>query len=84
MNPDWKDIALHAAFGALLAFVLALLVPLWLAFILNALFWFVREVRQDFLKGHLWPDVWPLRMSTQKWAEFLVPAFTGALMMIVR
>lgn len=77
---DWVDIMLHVvATIAIMAIALALtcvmhLHPMYLALAVS-MFWFAREVWQDIRKGHNPP--WPVRFSTQKWAEFVAPAITA-------
>ena len=81
-NINWKDVSLHFLGGVILTFVLSFMLPIYVAIIFNALFWFVREVIQDYNKGHKWPFIWPLRWSTQKFWEFVAPTLGGFLILL--
>ena len=67
---DLTDPAVHAAIAFVVVSFGGLFSAAWCAFILSSAFWFGREVWQDYEKGYSFPNVWPLRFSTQKWAEF--------------
>lgn len=81
---DWEDIGLHviAAVVFTVMYLLAVRIAgathlLWLGPVLNAVFWFVREVVQDINKGHRLLFVWPIRRSSQKDMEFVAPALAS-------
>ena len=80
---DIIDPAFHAAAAAGFVLFGSLFGSAVFAFIVSTMFWFVREVLQDYEKGHSLPNIWPLRFSTQKWAEFIAPAVSGFIVMVV-
>jgi len=79
MGLDWEDIMLHAAAATVACGFLTWLFPqfAWTTAVLNALFWGIREAIQDVEKGNVPP--WPVRLSSQKWAEFIAPTVMGAI-----
>jgi len=76
-NMDWIDIMLHVAAAVVLTGLLSMFVAPIAAVIINALFFVEREVIQDLNKGNNPP--WPIRFSSQKWAEIVAPVVAGIL-----
>ena len=79
---DWKDILAHTGVAFLLALVLtAAGAHPGAAWLITFAVFFVRGVVQDYEKGRSFPDIWPIRRSSQKDAEAIGPffgAFFGA------
>jgi hypothetical protein len=73
---DWTDILLHVV-GVLIFFVF--FGATILTFAIASAFLFIREIVQDYNKGHRIPNIWPIRRSSQKDAEFIVPFFIAGV-----
>ena len=83
----WIDPLLHAIAAIAIVGIAALMGAAWQVAVIQALFWFAREVGQDVAKKlnagkPVWP-VWPVRYSSQKWIEFVVPAAAGFMCAVV-
>ena len=77
----WIDPLLHAIAAIAIVGIGALMGAAWQVAVIQAIFWFAREVEQDVARKlnagkPVWP-VWPARYSSQKWIEFVVPATAG-------
>lgn len=77
---DAGDVLLHVG---LVVGAVILTKGSWIAAAGLVLFLFVREIWQDQRKGHRFPQIWPLRRSSQKDAEFLVPALVACLLAFI-
>lgn len=77
------DLALHALGSIALTSALIFIFGTFIGVFLNILFWFGREIYQDYNKGHKWPYIWPIRRSTQKDLEFSVPTIISILLGII-
>ena len=78
------DAVLHAAI-AFLAVAFLSDVPFTAATLVTLLF-VVREVYQDYKKGYRFPNIWPIRRSTNKDREALFPfvaAYSTAFLITV-
>lgn len=74
---DWLDIQIHFVVSLTVVGIAALAGSGWCAFTFMTIFWFGREVRQDYEKCYSFPNIWPFRFSTQKWAEFSAGVIGG-------
>jgi len=78
---DWLDILVHIAAAAGIYLALTLWIGLypWQAAGVNAVFWFLREMYQQWQKGKPMP---PWNWSLQKHLEWIAPTATGAILVI--
>jgi len=77
----WVDPAIHAVAAIGFVGLGAAMDAEWQTAVIQSIFWFSREIEQDVAKKlrageKPWP-VWPIRYSSQKWIEFLVPVVVG-------
>lgn len=71
----WGDIAIHAALTAGIVALVAARPPLWIAALIVAAGWAVREALQDRAKHGAWRS--PADWSTQKHLEWAVALAAG-------
>jgi hypothetical protein len=86
MPDDWKDVVLHVLAAAVIIGVIGLTLrglswdaAIWVVAGINAVWWPVREWRQDVVEGKPWYRQWPMRSSVQKTWEAVAPAVTGVV-----
>lgn len=72
---DVVDIVIHVVVAVVIVSLLGFFIAPLLAAVLNAVFWFVRELAQ-----HRWSVK---EMGGQSWAEFIAPAIAGGLTAIL-
>ena len=82
-NIDFTDIQMHAVVSLVIVGLFGLMGSGWCAFTFMTMFWFMREVRQDYEKCYSFPNIWPFRFSTQKWAEFCAGVGGGLIAVLM-